>query len=270
MKVIISHDVDHIEAREHWTDAIIPKFVVRTLIESATSSVTMQEMGFRFQETFITGKWQNIHELMRFDRTHNVKSTFFVGVNKGLGLSYTREQASFWIKKIIENGFDVGLHANKYAEKAGIQSEYDLFKKLSNLHQFGVRTHYLQMAESTLHDFNSVGFTYDTSLYGIQGSFRVGEMYEFPLHIMDTRVFYSHSRLYPIKFNQAQEFTKQVIEQVMKQNVPFLTILFHDRYYSRAFLSWKDWYEWVVEYLIENDIQFVNYRDAISEINCCE
>ena len=41
MKVIISHDIDHITAREHLTDTIIPKFIIRNKIELLTGKIRL-------------------------------------------------------------------------------------------------------------------------------------------------------------------------------------------------------------------------------------
>ena len=39
-----------------------------------------------------------------------IKSNFFIGVNNGVGLSYSLNKVKKWIPKIIARGFNVGVH----------------------------------------------------------------------------------------------------------------------------------------------------------------
>ena len=75
-KIIISHDVDHLSSYEHFSDLIIPKFVVRALIEKAKGIISFEELILRYKDT-IKGKWNFVCELSDFDKEHNIKSTFF-------------------------------------------------------------------------------------------------------------------------------------------------------------------------------------------------
>ena len=49
MKVIISHDVDHITVSEHKRDLVIPKFLVRNIIELTIGTITSKEFFLRLQ-----------------------------------------------------------------------------------------------------------------------------------------------------------------------------------------------------------------------------
>ena len=100
MKIIISHDVDHITPWEHKKDLIIPKFIVRSFIEFGLRYISLFELRSRFK-SLVENKWQNIEELMRFDRENEIPSTFFLAVNTGKGLSYSVDDAQLWIKRIL-------------------------------------------------------------------------------------------------------------------------------------------------------------------------
>jgi len=103
MKIIISHDVDHITVWEHKKDLIIPKFIVRSSIELVIGKVRFTEYLLRFKE-LVENKYQNLQELMGFDKENKVPSSFFIAVKNGLGLSYSLDNAKYWTEKIVEEG----------------------------------------------------------------------------------------------------------------------------------------------------------------------
>ena len=79
MKVIISHDVDHIKVWEHKRDLIIPKFIARSFIEFVLGYISFFELKNR-GKSIIENRWQNLEELLQFDKENDVPSTFFIGV----------------------------------------------------------------------------------------------------------------------------------------------------------------------------------------------
>lgn len=265
MKIIISHDVDHITVLEHNRDLIIPKFIVRSLIELGFGYTSISEINNRFAEC-LKNKWQNIKELMKFDKENNIHSTFFVGVSKGKGLCYSLEDAEYWIKKIIEHGFDVGVHGIAYNNYELIKTEFDTFKNISEMTSFGIRMHYLRNNEYTLDYLDKAGYLCDSSIYDLKNPYKVGNLWEFPLHIMDSYIFYKNAKWQNQKLSEAQETTKKKIEEGIKRNLNYFTILFHDRYFSNSFQTLKDWYIWLIEYLKTNEFELISYRDAIKEL----
>jgi len=164
MKVIISHDVDHITVWEHKKDLIIPKFLARSSIELINRSISGEEYLLRLKN-IINNKWQNIEELMRFDKQNGIPSTFFVGVNNGLGLSYPLRDAEYWSKKILENGFDVGIHGIAYNNFNDMKKEFETFSQISGQERFGIRMHYLRNDTRTLELLSKVGYYFDSTLY---------------------------------------------------------------------------------------------------------
>ncbi len=264
MKVIISHDVDHITVWEHKKDLIIPKFTVRSSIELFIGSISFREYFLRFKE-LAKNKWQNLEELMEFDRGEQIPSTFFIGAANGIGLSYSLRNAEFWVKKIIEKGFNVGVHGIAFNDLKGIKKEYETFKQISGLSKFGIRIHYLRYSTVTLKFLSEVGYIFDSTLYKPENSFKVGGLWEFPLHIMDSYTFQENSRWQNQTLKQAQDKTKRRIEEANKKGIKYLTILLHDRYFSNSFRSWKDWYIWAIGYLKDSGFEFTNYAGAIKE-----
>lgn len=265
MKIIISHDVDHITVWEHKKDLIIPKFIVRGFIELVTGSIGFTEYFLRFKE-LAKNKWQNLEELMEFDRGEQIPSTFFIGAANGLGLSYSLKNAEFWTKKIIEKGFDVGVHGIAFNNYDDIKDEYDTFRNLSGLKKFGIRIHYVRKSEDTLKFLDKAGYIFDSTLNKLEDPFKAGNLWEFPLHIMDGYVFTEHRRWQTQTLEQAEDKTKRIIEKAYKTGIKYLTILFHDRYFSDSFKSWKGWYVGTIGYLKNSGFEFRTYREAIQEL----
>lgn len=263
MKVIISHDVDHITVWEHKKDLMIPKFIMRSLIESFLGY--LPEAPIRF-ESIIQNKWHNLEELMNFDRENKIPATYFVGIANGMGLSYSLKDAEFWIKKILQEGFDVGVHGIAFNNYDDIKAEYEVFRNLSGLSKFGIRMHYLRNSENMLTFLNEAGYLFDATSYRFENPSKIGHLWEFPLHVMDVYVFCKDKRWQVNTLSQSKEFIKTKIEKAYDRGLKYFTILFHDSYFSDAFKTRKEWYIWLIRYLKENGSSFISYTEAIHEL----
>lgn len=185
MKAIISHDVDHITVSEHYLkDLIVPKFFVRSYIELLTGKIEFSELYNRFLDLF-KNKWQHLEELQQFNKEHSVPATYFIAVNNGVGLHYSIKQADFWIKKLLSMNCEVGIHSIEFESLEKIQREFQLFKDLSQLENFGTRMHYIRTNCETYNNMATAGYMYDTTELAFKAPYKVGEMWEFPFQIMD-------------------------------------------------------------------------------------
>ena len=265
MKIIISHDVDHITVWEHKKDLIIPKFLARNMIELTIGMITGKESCLRFASLF-KNKWHNIEELIDFDRIESTPSTFFIAVNNAYGLRYSLKNAEFWIKKILQNRFDVGLHGIAFDNYEDIKNEYNTFKEISKLNDFGIRMHYLRNSKGTLKYLSKIRYIFDSTLFQLRNPFKVEQLWEFPLHIMDGYLFHKNSRWQNQTLEQVKDEAKRKIDEAYKKDIKYFTILFHSRSFNNSFSSWKNWYIWVIEYLKNNGFEFLNYREAIEEL----
>lgn len=265
MKIIISHDVDHITVWEHRKDLIIPKFLARNMIELISGAISGKESCLRFASLF-KNKWHNIEELIDFDGKESIPSTFFIAVDNALGLYYSLRDAEFWIKKILQNKFDVGLHGIAFNNLEDIKNEYNIFKKISKLDDFGIRMHYLRNNNNTLKYLNDSEYIFDTTLYKFQNPFKIDNLWEFPLHIMDSYLFHKNSHWQNQTLEQAKNAIKRKIVEASKKDIKYFTILFHSRSFNNSFSNWKNWYIWLIDYLKNNGFEFINYREAIQEL----
>ena len=265
MKIIVSHDVDHITFCEHKKDMLIPKFVIRNLLEFACRHISLIEILERFK-SIINNKWHNLDELMAFNKANNIPSTFFLAVSNGRGLSYSLRDSEFWIRKILQEGFDVGVHGIAFDNYEDIKKEYDLFKTISGLELFGIRMHYLSNSDNTLDYLSKVGYAFDTTLYNFDNPYKVNNLWEFPLFIMDVYIIRKNSSLQNQSLEQAKEATIKIIDDVYKNDIRYLTVNLHDRFFNDRFKIWKEWYIWLIDYLKNNKFEFIGYHDAIKEL----
>lgn len=265
MKAIISHDVDHITVSEHYKDLIIPKFIIRSHLEFLKGRISAKELFFRYSD-LVKNKWNCINELMDFDKMAGVKSTYFVGVANGLGLSYSLLSAAHWTNEIKSKEFEIGLHGINFSDYEKMKKEHDLFGSISGLKYFGIRIHYAKHFPFTLDHMNKCGYLYDTTTMGFINPYKIGNLWEFPFQIMDGYIIEKNKRWQACSYQEAIEQTKILIDEAFAKELKYFNIIFHDRYFSRSFNTWQKWYYWLIEYLTINDIEMVNYRSAIEDL----
>ena len=262
INVIVSHDVDHLFAKDHWfRDLIYPKLWVRSTIQLIRKDITAKEWWLR-NTSCIRRKRHNLDALMEFDQAHGIKSTFFFGMANGLGMSYKPQEAVPVIKIVNENGFPVGVHGIDYTNISNIQREHDLFRNLTGIEPCGIRMHYVRFDKSTFRKLNSAGYTFDCTEFDKincgtrKNPYRVGKMWEFPLTIMDAYL--------PQKFNEAQKRTIEILERCKKENINCISVLFHDYQFCCDYMDMKKWYIWLIDYFKDSaEYQFISYNEVI-------
>jgi hypothetical protein len=266
MKAIISHDIDHITVSEHLLkDLIVPKYMARIHIELALGKISVREYILRWSE-FFKNKWQNIDELITFNNIHHVPSSFFIGVKNGLGLNYSSEAVMVWIDQIKLRQCELGVHGISFAEIDEIKEEHDLFLKYSSQSKTGMRMHYVRQNQNTLLNISKAGYIYDSTVCSFENPYKIGNMWEFPFQIMDGWVIEAGKKWQHVNLKQAKEKTKKLIDKAHSYDLKYLGVDFHDRYFNTSYKTWIDWYTWLVNYLIENKISFVNFDQAIKEL----
>lgn len=267
MKAIISHDVDHITVAEHlFRDLIVPKYMLRMHVELISNKISLREYILRWSDLF-KNKWQNIDELITFNNINKVPSSFFIAVEKGVGLNYTNDLALLWMSQMLSREAEIGIHGIAFDNQRDIDAECLRFKTLSGLNHFGIRMHYVRNMEATYKMLSKAGYTYDSTEHAFKNPYKIGDMWEFPFQIMDGWVIENGKSWQSVNLHKAKEATMVLIEKAQKENLSYLNIDFHDRYFSHAFKTWLDWYVWVIDYLRAQKIGFVNYTQAVNELN---
>jgi peptidoglycan/xylan/chitin deacetylase (PgdA/CDA1 family) len=264
-KLIISHDVDHLSVWEHISDGILPKFLVRALIEFSKGVISLGELYARSRET-VLGQWQFSREVARFDSSYGIKSTFFFGAAKGIGLSYNLEDAVWLAHELQSLGHDLAIHGIARKSLVDIIKERERFESLIGSPCSGMRFHYLFPDESILPLLDQAGFSYDSSLRGSGSTKRVENLIHFPVHIMDSDVFCAGKPYQSRSRTAALNATREKISLLVDQGTDYISLLFHDRYFSPAHQSWHDWYVEVIAWIVEQGLVTCSYQEALSEL----
>lgn len=263
MKVIVSHDVDHLFRSDHFKDLIYPKLWVRSTLEVLQNKYGLKEWFYRMLTPFHKVR-HHIPEVIQFDRSHGIESTFFFGMTNGLGMSYSIQKAEPVIKYVLREGFDVGVHGIAYNSFDEINDEFNSLKGIIETDNFGIRTHYVRFDENTFALFNECGYVFDTSEFDknksgtLKAPYKVGDMWEFPLCIMDGYL--------PLSLEAKKEKTLEKIEAAEKNGVPYLTVLFHDYQFCNGYATERDWYKWFINWLKDKEYEFISYKNAITEL----
>lgn len=266
MKIIISHDVDHLYVSDHWfKDLFIEKLWARSLIQLIKKEIDTETFLYRLFLPF-HNRMHRIDELMNYDRSHHIPSVFFFGMANGLGMSYHKSQASPIIKKVFNQSFDVGVHGINYQNTEAIRKEHDDFRNISGLKDFGIRNHYVKFNENTFTKQSEAGYLFDSTWFDkeqkeFREPYKVKGMWEFPLHIMD---------VYSCKEGKLKDSiteTKKRLRKLEQQGISYCTILFHDTNFNERYSpQLKRWYMEVVEYCEKSGYEFISYRKAIEEL----
>jgi hypothetical protein len=72
MKIIISHDVDHLCPSDHlFHDLFFPKLWIRSIIELFQGKINIKNLFHRFIQIF-DDRLNRIPEVIKFDKLHNI------------------------------------------------------------------------------------------------------------------------------------------------------------------------------------------------------
>ncbi len=264
MKIIISHDVDHLYWSDHLRDLIYPKLWVRETLSFIKRSITAKEYFLRLQSTFIA-KRHHLEEIVALDKKYSVPSTFFFGMANGLGMSYSKSKARPNIEYVMKAGFSVGVHGIATQNTQDIKTEFNDFIQMSGLESFGIRTHYVRYDSNTFQKFADIGYAFDASEfdkklgYLIKSPYKIdNKLWEFPLTIMEGYL--------PYRFEDAKKKTLQIFEEAIEAELDYMSILFHDYLYCEGYLERQKWYQWVLEFCCRQSFEFINYDQAIKEL----
>lgn len=263
MKIIVSHDVDHLFREDHYKDLIYPKLWARETISFVNKRISMKEWFLRVISPF-KKKRHNIDKLIDFDSANDVPSTFFFGMAKGLGMSYSKKVACPIIESVREAGFDVGVHGIAYNNLDDIRKEFNCFMDLKIVDNFGIREHYVRFDNTTFENLSKAGYLFDSSEfdkskgYCIKHPYQLNGMWEFPLTIMDGYL--------PYDLKSAKEKSIYILDKAVQFGLGYVSILFHDYMFCDAYQNRQEWYKWIIDHCRKSGYSFISYKEAIKEL----
>lgn len=263
MKIIVSHDVDHIKWSDHtFKDLFIPKYLAKAFYYGLTGKISPTVFKRRLRA--MSSKLDQVPELCAYNNEHNIPATFFVGMANALGLSYPLNTAIATVNYINAQGLDTGPHGIAYATLEGVREEFNIFKQTAST-PFGIRNHYLRMTARTLSYQAEVGYSYGSTMYGIIHPFKVGNMWEFPISIMDAYAVPNPHNNYNMQL--WKDNTMATIEEAIKADLPYFVINFHDTFFCDTFENVREWYFFITDFFRKNNYEFISFSNAVKELN---
>ncbi len=263
MKIILSHDVDHLYWQEHYfKDLYLPGTILRN-----TKGFVEGKIDFKLylKRLKCWGRIHRLPELLSFYNKNKINANFFFGMSNALHLSYKYKNATSHINKLINDGHKVGTHGISFNDAKQIDLEYRRFKEISNLDIFGIRNHYLRLNGYTHSLFDQQGYLFDSTIESIMHPFKINNMWEIPISIMDASLVGSSQLNQNIDIWKRNTLLK--LGKAKKNKIPYFVINFHDPFFSADFPVIKEWFVWLVNLLKKEGFIFVTFEDAVKELN---
>lgn len=257
MKIILSHDIDHLDGLEHWRDVYWPGVWYRgakALAKGQISLITYWKRAWPLQ------RLERIKEVLELDRSVGATPTFFVGTANGLRLSYSREAIKSHIDGLLSQKVPVGLHGMAYEDPEKMKEEYELFLQLTSGQPSGIRNHYLRLEKYTLKNMSNLGYSFDSTTYELRPPYQVGTMFEFPISLMDVSLGIDSN------LDEKKKKSLEIYKNACRKDIPYFVVNFHDNYFSEAYPSMKAWYAWFLKQLAQNHA-FISFEEAVGELN---
>jgi hypothetical protein len=110
-----------------------------------------------------------------------------------------------------------------------------------------------------------LGYSFDTSEFNkreieLKPPYKIGNMWEFPLYIMDGYVILD-------MLETAKGQTIEALDKARKKGLEYFTFLFHDYLFNeKTYPKQKAYYEWLVNYCKSQHLEFTSYKTAINEL----
>lgn len=248
MKIIISHDVDHLSWGEHWLcDTYIPRYLLRHTRYLGRGAIAVELWRRRVAAPFRGKPLHHLDELLALDREHGVPATYFVGMRRGLRMSYNHAAARVVVEHLLKAGAGVGVHGISFDNAARMRGEREALQAmLPEGSVVGVRNHYLRRSRNTLSLQASAGYRFDSSEEAVHSPYIKHGICEFPVCLMESRLLGEDGLPGMVK---ARAETERLLSEAEQAGVSHFTILFHDIYFSPLFPLHCEWYTWLLPWL---------------------
>jgi hypothetical protein len=265
MKIILSHDIDHLNWSEHLLrDTYIPKLILRTGLQRIKNLIDTKTALARI-DCISKNRLHRLDELIRFLKNEQIRSTFFIGFGNGLNLSYTNKQALDIGQRLVNDGFAVGIHGIQYNSLEGIKSEKTKGTSLLSTQKFtGIRMHYLRYDPHTPQLLSASGYMYDSTEYKIADPYEVcAGLWSFPIGVMDCyAVTPEHESL-----ELGKTYTLKLIKEAIHKKLNYFVVNFHDIYFDdNGYNNYKEWLIWLVQHLKNQGHTFTDFETAITDL----
>jgi hypothetical protein len=293
----LTHDVDHPALRNHWCDHTMFGFLYRATIGSIVNlyrgRTTMNNLcrnwaaAIRLPFVYLglaKDPWCGFDHYLEIEA--GIGSTYFVIPKSGYpgrkaegncpamrASRYTLHEIKPQLDTIRSAGCEVALHGlDAWLDSVKGGEEQEALSRAYGPTKSGVRMHWLYFDENSPAILERAGFSYDSSVgYNETVGYRAGtaqvykllgttNLFELPLHIMDTALFY------PSHLNLDQKDARQVVWRLIEDMGRFggvLTINWHDRSIAPERL-WDDFYHKLILELKNKGAWFPTAAEAVA------
>ena len=214
--------------------------------------------------------YYNTPEIMEIEEKFGVKSTFFYRTKYENGdfLDYEDD-----IKTLQNGGWEIGLHSdpNSINNFESIKEEKNSLETLTKKPVYGNRVHYLAFNEDLPEKLSNLGFVYDSTFRNSKdriskedmGYYKINDILEFPLTIMDAYLF----TYMKISENQIINLFEDVLNKIRKINYEtnVITVNWHDNVLK---MKGGRMYKKIIEFLAnQKDVEILRGIDVVEKIN---
>jgi hypothetical protein len=292
----LTHDVDFAAIRHHVLDRAFFGFLYRASVGSLArllkGDLTLRELARNclaiaslplVYAGLMKDFWNPFDRYVEIEKGHS--STFFIIPFKNVDgqevrttgkarrrTKYDCDDVESDLRRLQENGKEVAVHGiDAWRDATQGARELERLRRITRQQRPGVRIHWLLFNPSSWSMLETAGYRYDSTFgYNDAVGFRAGTLrayvppgaqsiFELPLHIQDTALFYS--RRLNLTRIEAQRRCRQVIDHARRLGGA-LTILWHDRSAAPE----RQW-EWLYQSLLEDfradDVWITSARKAV-------
>lgn len=256
MKVILTHDVDHLYISEHWKD----RFLLGLFFRSVKSLLMLELslIGFFRRFKFRTHR---IPELIEFNKSIGAPSNFYFGMANGLGLSYHPNRAKPIIRKLLDDDHFIGLHGISFDDKEQMLREKTRLEKIIGREVVGIRNHYLRQSENTKALMAEIGYQFDSTDRGLFNPKKEDGVLSIPISIMDVDVVKQ-----AVSAEEALKSTLEILDKAIEKNLKYFVINFHDIYFDpMSYPNFYNWYLSVVKECQVRGFEFTDFNSVLQE-----
>lgn len=197
--------------------------------------------------------YYNIPDYMAIEDKYGVKSTFFFRtIYEGGSLNDYEDD----IHSLIKGGWEIGLHSDPKSvnslEKLG--SEKKQLELITKHPITANRVHYLSNDSRLASKLQSLGFVYDSSVKKFKdritkddlGFYKVGNLIQFPISLMDAYLFTY------MKINESQlvALFEKTLDQCKKMKKDIVTVIWHENVLK---MTGGRMYPSILQYLTSRD-----------------
>jgi hypothetical protein len=252
MKIILSHDVDHLSGQEHWRDVYWPGLWLRS-----TKAYLQRRMDFAqyLRRSWPLQRLERISEVLEADRSVGGKPTFFFGMRNGLRLAYSHHQVKPYLQFLQKEQVSIGIHGMEFCDLALMRKEFISFQELTGIEPVGIRNHYLRTCDTTLRNMDELGYHFDSTTYEVAAPRKIGSLWEFPITLMDVSLGIDSG------LEGMKRQSMAIYEQALAAEIPYFVLNFHDNYFSESYTGLRAWYIWFLGFLSQKH-DFINFDEA--------